>query len=118
MCEFQFGLLLPLPESGCPIFCPVEHRRIVVEKFKVHFHQHPSTPLNDSEGTYLTTEEIHEGAVNDMYQYCRQNDLSQAWEYLWNRWYTPKQWALWACSVCDAVSRLKTTMIVKISGNT
>jgi hypothetical protein len=55
-----------LRESDHPIFCPVEHRRIVIEKFKVHFHQHPSIPLNDSEGTYLTMEEIHNGAVNEI----------------------------------------------------
>jgi len=32
---------------------------------------------------------------------------------LWNRWYTPKQWRLWARSADDAIPRLKTTMVVE-----
>lgn len=31
----------------------------------------------------------------------------------WNRWYTPKGWALGARSACDDISRLKTAMIVE-----
>ncbi|KDR83833.1 hypothetical protein GALMADRAFT_110768 [Galerina marginata CBS 339.88] len=32
---------------------------------------------------------------------------------MWNRWYTPKQWALWARAACPSISRLKTTMVVE-----
>jgi hypothetical protein len=61
----------------------------------------------------LTADEIYKGAVNDIYHYCFSNNLSQVWAYMWNRWYTPKQWALWARAACDAISRLKTTMVVE-----
>ncbi|KIM44630.1 hypothetical protein M413DRAFT_66881, partial [Hebeloma cylindrosporum] len=81
--------------------------------FRIHFHQHPAIPLDDDEGTYLKAEEIHEGAVKDMYQYCFENNLSQVWVYMWNRWYTTKQWSLWARSASDSISRLKTTMVVE-----
>ncbi|KIJ31166.1 hypothetical protein M422DRAFT_36329 [Sphaerobolus stellatus SS14] len=32
---------------------------------------------------------------------------------LWNRWYTPNQWKLWARSANPAIPRIKTTMIVE-----
>ncbi|KAF8151411.1 hypothetical protein B0H34DRAFT_678047 [Crassisporium funariophilum] len=37
----------------------------------------PAIPLDDENGTHLTAQEIYRGAVQDMYQYCFQNDLSQ-----------------------------------------
>jgi hypothetical protein len=57
--------------------------------------------------------EIYRGAVLGMYQYCYKNELSQVWAYLWNRWYTPGQWKLWACSANPIIPRIKTTMIVE-----
>ena len=102
-----------IDKTARPVFCPKEHRSILVEKFRVHFHQHPSIPLNDEKGTLLTAREIYAGAVHDIYQYCFTHDLSQTWAYLWNRWYTPAQWALWARSAAEGISRLKTTMVVE-----
>lgn len=96
-----------------PIFCPKEHRPSIVEKFRTHLHQHPAIPFNDDDGTHLTPAEIHYGAVKDMYEFCLQNDLSQVWAYLWNRWYTTDQWILWARSADESIPRLKTTMIVE-----
>ncbi|KAF9023082.1 hypothetical protein BDZ89DRAFT_898233, partial [Hymenopellis radicata] len=81
--------------------------------FRVHLHQHPSIPINDTAGTMLSSDEIHRRAVQDIYNFCFERDLSQVWAYLWNRWYTPKQWILWARAACDAIPRLKTTMIVE-----
>ncbi|KAG6912376.1 hypothetical protein DXG01_015053, partial [Tephrocybe rancida] len=95
------------------MFCPKEHREPIVENFRIHLHQHPKIPFNDVNFTRLTAAEIHNGAVKDMYTYCFENDLQQAWAYLWNRWYTPNQWKLWARSADDAISHLKTTMIVE-----
>ncbi|SJL10785.1 uncharacterized protein ARMOST_14179 [Armillaria ostoyae] len=69
--------------------------------------------LNDEAGTKLTADEIHRGAVRDMYEHCFRHNLSQVWAYMWNRWYTPKQWVLWARSACDTIPRLKTTMVVE-----
>jgi SWIM zinc finger len=99
--------------SDLPQFCPKEYRSSIVEKFRTHLHQHPAIPFNDKDGTYLTAAEIHQGAVKDMYTLCFQHDLSQAWAYLWNRWYTPEQWMLWACSGDEAIPHIKTTMIVE-----
>jgi len=100
-------------ETERPIFCGKEHRATIIAKFRIHFHQHPAIPFDDDKGTHFTAEEIHHGAVQDMYQYCFENDLSQVWAYMWNRWYTPKQWSLWARSASNSISRLKTTMVVE-----
>ena len=69
-------------KADLPRFCPMEHRGTIVEKFRLHLHQHPEIPFNDVEGTHLTADEIHEGAVSDMYHYCHQHDLSQVWAYM------------------------------------
>lgn len=81
--------------------------------WRLHLHQHPRIPLNDSAGTHLTADEIHSRATKDVYQYCRKHGLAQAWAYFWNRWYTPKQWVLWARASSDAIPRTKTTMMVE-----
>jgi SWIM zinc finger len=91
-------------------FCPAVHRAAIKNKFVIHFHQHPEIPF-DAQGTHLSASEIHEGAVFDMYEYCRQHDLSQVWAYMWNCWYNPTQWLLWARSAALGIPRLKTTMV-------
>lgn len=104
----------PTPQNqDLPAFCPKEHRKSIIEKFCIHLHLHPSIPINDAAGTLLTADEIHYRAVKEMYDFCFKHDLSQVWAYLWNRWYTPRQWVLWARAACEAIPRLKTTMIVK-----
>jgi hypothetical protein len=109
--------LWPAPQKvnakQLPSFCPEEHRSAILAKFRVHLHQHPEIPINDEKGTHLSAEVIYIGAVKDMYQYCYDRDLSQVWAYLWNRWYTPLQWKLWARSANPAIPRLKTTMVVE-----
>ncbi|EJD45456.1 hypothetical protein AURDEDRAFT_20753, partial [Auricularia subglabra TFB-10046 SS5] len=80
--------------------------------FRKHFHLHPDFPL-DERGTRLTADQIHKSAVHQMYTFCWQHDLSQAWAYLWNRWYSPSQWPLWARAACRAIPVLKTTMIAE-----
>lgn len=52
--------------------------------------------------TYIFIHKFHR-AVKEMYKFCFQNDLSQAWAYLWNWWYNPKQWPLWARSTDSAI---------------
>ncbi|KAG9022921.1 hypothetical protein FS837_006091, partial [Tulasnella sp. UAMH 9824] len=95
------------------IFCPHEHRKPIVEKFRRHFCHHSLIPLNDADSTCLSAEEIYEAAVYDMYQYCRQNNLAQVWAYIWNCWYAPEKWKLWARSASPLISRMRTTMMVE-----
>lgn len=64
--------------------------------YRTHLHQHPRIPLDDAEEPYISADEIHRRAVKQMYEFCYNNELSQVWAYLWNRWYTSDQWCLWA----------------------
>ncbi|KAJ7656928.1 hypothetical protein DFH06DRAFT_1328467 [Mycena polygramma] len=100
-------------KTALPDFCPKEFRSEIIEMFRTHLHQHPRIPQNNLEEPYLSAEEIHRRAVKHMYDFCYANELSQVWAYMWNRWYTPKQWPLWARDSCDAIPCLKTTMIVE-----
>lgn len=102
-----------MKKKELPPFCPPEFRETIVQKYRIHGHQHPEIPFNDPDQPHLTADEIHRGAVRDMYNYCFQNDLSQVWAYLWNRWYNPIQWKLWARAPEPAIPRLNTTMIVE-----
>ncbi|KAJ7922612.1 hypothetical protein B0H13DRAFT_2317280 [Mycena leptocephala] len=62
---------------------------------------------------YISAEQIHRRAAQQMYEFCHTNELSQVWAYICNRWYTLAQWALWARASFDAIPRLKTTMVVE-----
>ncbi|KAJ7241300.1 hypothetical protein C8J57DRAFT_976323, partial [Mycena rebaudengoi] len=81
--------------------------------YRTHLHKHPNFPQRNSEELYITAEQIYCRAVREMYEFCYANELSQVWAYLWNRWYTPMQWELWARAASEAIPRLKTTMIVE-----
>ncbi|KAJ7079335.1 hypothetical protein C8R44DRAFT_654132, partial [Mycena epipterygia] len=81
--------------------------------YRTHGHWHPEIPFNDREKTHLSAEEIHHGAALDMYNYCFEHDLSQVWAYLWNHWYNPLQWKLWARAPEPATPHLNTTMIME-----
>ncbi|KAF7359857.1 SWIM-type domain-containing protein [Mycena venus] len=100
-------------KGALPEFCPRELRSEIIEMYRTHMHQHPKIPQNNPDEPYVSAENIHRRAVKQMYDFCYSNGLSQVWAYLWNRWYTPKQWSLWARASCDAIPRLKTTMIVE-----
>src|ERR1700761_8096573 len=94
-------------------FCPKEHRGVLVEKFRRHSCLHPSIPLDDEDGTYLTASEIYEGAVRDLWEYCFRYGLTQAWAYLWNCWYMPDKWPLWARAPYEYIPTIRTTMIAE-----
>ncbi|KAJ8077382.1 hypothetical protein PM082_001812 [Marasmius tenuissimus] len=98
--------------KGLPQFCPAEHRAAISWLFWCHLHRHESIPI-DEKGTTQSGEEIWKEATRETYEYCRKNNLAQTWSYLWNRWYTRKQWVLWARASCKAIPRIKTTMIVE-----
>ncbi|CAK5283818.1 unnamed protein product [Mycena citricolor] len=97
-------------------FCPKEFRESTLELFKMHGRLHPHIPINepdDPEHPYVSAEEIYKWVVFDMYCHCWDNDLPQVWAYMWNRWYCPAQWKLWARASEPAIPRINTTMIVE-----
>lgn len=94
---------LKIVKGALPVFCEKEFCGPIIEKFRVHLHQHPKIPFNDKHHTRFMAAEIYRGATKDMYEFCYEHDLSQVWAYLWNQWYTPNQWKLWACSADEAI---------------
>ncbi|KZV78079.1 hypothetical protein EXIGLDRAFT_578699, partial [Exidia glandulosa HHB12029] len=80
--------------------------------FRRHLHLHPEIPV-DADGTRMSANDIHKSAAYQMYRFCYERDLSQVWAYMWNRWYAPLQWPLWARAACPAIPVLKTTMVVE-----
>lgn len=55
------------------VFCPAQHRRQIAEQ-------------------------IRTDSVFELYNFCRQRGLAESWAYMWNSWYHPKRWKLWARS--------------------
>ena len=93
-------------------FCSKEHRDTIWKMMEKHFHQHSLIPT--SNGQYLTKLAIRENAIQEMYNFCKENSLISLWCYLWSEWYNDKRWPLWARSAYEEkISVLKTTMFVE-----
>ncbi|KIO23611.1 hypothetical protein M407DRAFT_77861 [Tulasnella calospora MUT 4182] len=92
-------------------FCPAPHRATLLQKFTRHFVRHPIFPVRL--GACQTAEQIREVSVKDMYFHCKRNGLPEVWAYMWNQWYSPSRWKLWARSTSPLLSRLRTTMTVE-----
>ncbi|KAI0671341.1 hypothetical protein C8Q78DRAFT_991023 [Trametes maxima] len=93
-------------------FCPPPHRLPILRLFAKHASQHPLLP--ERHGEARTAEQIYRDVVNEMYTHCSRNNLSEVWAYLWNNWYCPNRWPLWArAAYAQSIPRKRTTMIVE-----
>ncbi|KAJ7735150.1 hypothetical protein B0H16DRAFT_1327182, partial [Mycena metata] len=92
------------------VFCPAPHRRPLLHLFTRHFCRHPIFPTQDGP---KSAAKIREESVYEMYMFCFQRGLREAWGYFWTSWYSPKMWKLWARSTSPYLSRLRTTMNVE-----
>src|SRR5437763_7536745 len=54
-------------------FCSKEHRDTIWKMMEKHFHQHSLIPT--SNGQYLTKLAIRENAIQEMYNFCKENSL-------------------------------------------
>ncbi|KAH8922378.1 hypothetical protein BT69DRAFT_1220360, partial [Atractiella rhizophila] len=93
-------------------FCPTEEREKVLEMMFTHYCQHHTFPVQDKD-EIISAQEIHLRAVWQMYEFCHERDLRECWAYLWNEWYCPEKWVLWARSAFDEIPFLRTTTIVE-----
>ena len=94
-------------------FCPAAHRKGILHLFTKHFCQHLIFPERHSQGIMQTSQEIRENTVYEMYHFCHARGLREVWGYMWENWYCPKMWKLWARSTSPYLSRLRTTMGVE-----
>lgn len=92
------------------VFCPAPHRAQPLRLVTEHFCLHSSLPERD--GTHSPTE-IRHMCVKEMYFFCYTRGLTELWAYMWNCWYAPAKWILWARSTSPLISRLRTTMTVE-----
>ncbi|KAI9064572.1 hypothetical protein FKP32DRAFT_1569691 [Trametes sanguinea] len=102
----------PKPRSPSYQFCPAAHRLPILRLFAKHACQHSLLP--ERHGQPRTAELIYRDAVEEMYRHCYTNHLPDVWAYLWNSWYCPARWKLWARSAYGtSIPRKRTTMIVE-----
>ncbi|RPD61298.1 hypothetical protein L227DRAFT_466509, partial [Lentinus tigrinus ALCF2SS1-6] len=93
-------------------FCPLPHRLPILRLFAKHASQHPLLP--ERHGETRTSENIWHDAVAEMYHHCRANNLCEVWAYLWNSWYSPSRWGLWArAAYPTSIPCKRTTMMVE-----
>lgn len=95
--------------NGQRIFCPERCRDSVIQKMNRHMNAHPLIPVYATP----TAEGIRAWAVKQMYAFCVKHDLRELWAYLWENWYRPGRWELWARAPHAQIPRLKTTMILE-----
>lgn len=91
------------------IFCPPEYRQPIIDLIEGHLCAHPLIPGYSAP----TKEGIREWAVKQMYEYCYKHHLPEVWAYLWENWYRPSRWEIWARSCCPEIPILKTTLILE-----
>ncbi|CAK5275102.1 unnamed protein product [Mycena citricolor] len=98
--------------DGSDVFCPAVHRKQLVHMFIRHWCLH--SLLLDQSGQTQTKDEIRREAVHEAYRFCYQRGLREVWAYMWEAWYCPSKWRLWArSSQPDYIGRWRTTMAVE-----
>ena len=101
----------PIPGSTS-LFCPVSLHKSVVTLIERHFNLHPLIPIDMSGGS-LTPDQIHYNSTKEVYDFCRLNDLSALWLYLFSCWYSEGKYSLWAHSCHPQIPFSKTTMMIE-----
>ncbi|KAK1222979.1 hypothetical protein PQX77_014179 [Marasmius sp. AFHP31] len=93
------------------IFCPASHRKQLLHLFTKHFCLHPF--FRSRGGLTLSAKQIQLNSAHEMYKFCKDRGLHEVWAYMYNCWYCPTMWKLWARSSSPYLSRLRTTMNVE-----
>ena len=75
---------------------------------EVHYSRHSLIP--NEKGAKETADEIYRSSTKEMYEYCVKEGRGDAWAYLWESWYRPGRWDLWARSAYHLIGIYRTTM--------
>ena len=62
---------------------------------------------------YSTPYDIHTHCAREVYNFCKDHNLRDAWAYLYNGWYKVSWWKRWARSSRVAIPIGKTTMMIE-----
>lgn len=76
-----------------------------------HLLYHPTIPI--AHVGKLPAADIYKRCIKEMYDLCHNHNLAYLWAYLWENWYRPARWILWARSSYSKLSRWRTTMAVE-----
>ncbi|CAG8816742.1 39312_t:CDS:2, partial [Gigaspora margarita] len=92
--------------------CPLNLRNNVINLIKKHFNLHPKIPVN-ANGIFLTSAEIRENAVLEIYNFCVNNNFIILWPYLWSSWYKISRWCFWARLIRATIPISKMNMMIE-----
>ncbi|CAK5263435.1 unnamed protein product [Mycena citricolor] len=93
-------------------FCRPPHRSQLLHTFIRHGCLHPLLP--ERHGERRNKDQIRRDCVFEMYTFCKQRGLREVWGYMWEAWYCPAKWRLWArSSQPNFIGRWRTTMSVE-----
>jgi hypothetical protein len=103
---------IPSQNNRSGIVADSTHRLAIIKMMDLHAARHTLIPTID--GARMLPEAIHQECAKDMYQYCQQHDLRDAWAYLALEWYCKEPWINWARSaVADSIPLASTTMMIE-----
>jgi hypothetical protein len=91
------------------VFCPEQQRKPLLLMMEHHSNAHPLIP-----GEHAPTPDgVFHWAVNQAYSFCSSRGLPELWAYMWESWYRPGRWELWARAPYEKIPILRTTMIAE-----
>jgi len=88
----------------------------ITSLFLTHLRWHPFTHLpifTEVDLERIDVRGIWREQVAEMHETCKRLGESWAWEYLWNQWYRPERWKIWARAVCSEVPIINSNAIVE-----
>ncbi|CAG8688085.1 5568_t:CDS:2, partial [Scutellospora calospora] len=92
--------------------CLLDLRKDIMNLIRKHFNMHPKIPIN-ADGKCLTSAEIREHAVLELYSFCVEHNFVILWSYLWSSWYKISRWHLWARLMRATIPIGKMNMIIE-----
>ena len=88
----------------------------ITSLFLTHLRWHPFTHLpifTEVDMSRIDIRAIWREQMTEMHEMCKRLGESWAWEYLWNHWYRPQRWKIWARAVCREVPIINSNAIVE-----
>ncbi|GAA6000782.1 hypothetical protein JCM5350_006974 [Sporobolomyces pararoseus] len=95
-------------KGGGKAIADAKQRAKIISMMETHYSRHPLIP--NANGKKETADEIYRSSAKEMYEYCLKEDRGDAWAYLWESWYRPGRWDLWARSAYHLIAVYRTTM--------
>ncbi|KAI5477258.1 hypothetical protein MNV49_006554 [Pseudohyphozyma bogoriensis] len=76
-----------------------------------HHKYHSLIPIKNL--GYLPPQTIYRACAREAYTFCFERNLRYLWAYLWEHWYRPARWMLWARSAYHKVPKWATNMAIE-----